>query len=320
MKVLITGTSRGIGRATAELFLNKGHEVVGLDIAAPTLAHPHFTHITADVRGELPEAWKETIELAILECLINTVKHAKGKRLDVTFARDGGFYTVSITNDGEPPKGTVRETGGLANLRTLAVRQGAEMTVESKPGFRLILRPPLSGGRLRLILRRTLRGGGFVLLLRRALPDDGRFLFLQGYAPFLCGLLFRRLLYDLPACRLCARGRSCRDGAGRLRRSRRGRDGADGCCAGRRRGFLVVLPLQAEKLFKRGQVGGVGLRGARGRFRGRRRRGGVFLFGSVRLKLRFQHGPELHQRRQAFFCGRIGRSGGGRPVCVPSRI
>ena len=55
MKVLITGTSRGIGRATAELFLNKGHEVVGLDIAAPTLAHPHFTHITADVRGELPE-------------------------------------------------------------------------------------------------------------------------------------------------------------------------------------------------------------------------------------------------------------------------
>lgn len=54
MKILITGTSRGIGRACAELFLQKGHTVVGLDIAAPAIIHPQFTHITADVRGELP--------------------------------------------------------------------------------------------------------------------------------------------------------------------------------------------------------------------------------------------------------------------------
>jgi hypothetical protein len=31
MKVLITGTSQGIGRAVAELFLEKGHCVVGID-------------------------------------------------------------------------------------------------------------------------------------------------------------------------------------------------------------------------------------------------------------------------------------------------
>ena len=32
MKVLISGTSKGIGKAIALLFLKKGHEVIGLDI------------------------------------------------------------------------------------------------------------------------------------------------------------------------------------------------------------------------------------------------------------------------------------------------
>ena len=32
MKVLISGTSSGIGRETAILFLKEGHSVVGLDI------------------------------------------------------------------------------------------------------------------------------------------------------------------------------------------------------------------------------------------------------------------------------------------------
>ena len=131
--------------ATAEMLWNKQSDEQTDDRLVALLEAAEAVGVKIRMRGELPEAWKETIELAILECLINTVKHAKGKRLDVTFARDGGFYTVSITNDGEPPKGTVRETGGLANLRTLAVRQGAEMTVESKPVFRLILRLDKAG-------------------------------------------------------------------------------------------------------------------------------------------------------------------------------
>ena len=97
------------------------------------------------LQGELPGAWKELIEIAILECLTNTVKHAKGKTLNVSFADDGAFDTVVLTNDGDPPKGVVRETGGLASLRTLAGRQGAEMTVESEPAFRLTLRLPKQG-------------------------------------------------------------------------------------------------------------------------------------------------------------------------------
>ncbi len=57
MKVLITGTSSGIGKATAELFLRKGHDVIGLDVAAATINDAGFTHYAADIsrRETLPE-------------------------------------------------------------------------------------------------------------------------------------------------------------------------------------------------------------------------------------------------------------------------
>lgn len=51
MKVVITGTSRGIGRAIAELFLQRGHMVIGIDRQEATLDHNDYTHITEDVRN-----------------------------------------------------------------------------------------------------------------------------------------------------------------------------------------------------------------------------------------------------------------------------
>lgn len=52
MRVLITGTSSGIGKATAKLFLNMGHEVAGIDIKASTIKHSRYTHFMADVRNK----------------------------------------------------------------------------------------------------------------------------------------------------------------------------------------------------------------------------------------------------------------------------
>ncbi len=51
MKVVVTGTSRGIGRAIAELFLQKGHTVIGIDRQEATLDHDNYTHIAEDVRN-----------------------------------------------------------------------------------------------------------------------------------------------------------------------------------------------------------------------------------------------------------------------------
>lgn len=55
MKVLITGTSQGIGKAIAELFIQKGHKVVGIDRQEASLVSDSYTHLQCDVRGELPE-------------------------------------------------------------------------------------------------------------------------------------------------------------------------------------------------------------------------------------------------------------------------
>ena len=50
MKILITGTSQGIGRAIAERFLQDGHTVVGIDRQAASVSHALYTHYECDVR------------------------------------------------------------------------------------------------------------------------------------------------------------------------------------------------------------------------------------------------------------------------------
>lgn len=54
MNILITGTSTGIGEATAELFLNNGHTVAGIDIdgtyrASWITTNGRYTHYTCDI-------------------------------------------------------------------------------------------------------------------------------------------------------------------------------------------------------------------------------------------------------------------------------
>ena len=57
MRVLITGTSQGIGKAIAELFLKENHEVIGIDRNDTTVSYENYTHYICDVRDydNLPE-------------------------------------------------------------------------------------------------------------------------------------------------------------------------------------------------------------------------------------------------------------------------
>ena len=65
MKVLITGTSQGIGKAIALIFLENGHDVIGIDRNASSIDHPSYQHLLHDVRDieNIPEM--EDIQILI---------------------------------------------------------------------------------------------------------------------------------------------------------------------------------------------------------------------------------------------------------------
>ena len=63
MKILITGTSQGIGKAIAEKYLSHGHQVVGIDRMGPSIKDESYSHIQLDIRNELPQI--EDIDILI---------------------------------------------------------------------------------------------------------------------------------------------------------------------------------------------------------------------------------------------------------------
>ena len=52
LKVLITGTSSGIGKATAERFLKEGYLVIGFDIRPSSIKDDNYIHYKVDVRNK----------------------------------------------------------------------------------------------------------------------------------------------------------------------------------------------------------------------------------------------------------------------------
>lgn len=53
MRVLITGTSKGIGKAIAQKFLSEGHEVIGIDRLVESIYHVNYKHCWLDVRDRV---------------------------------------------------------------------------------------------------------------------------------------------------------------------------------------------------------------------------------------------------------------------------
>ena len=78
MKILITGTSQGIGKAIAGLFLKNGHEVIGIDRADSSLSAVNYTHIRCDIRDldKMPV-------IHDVEILINNAGTQNGDDIDI---------------------------------------------------------------------------------------------------------------------------------------------------------------------------------------------------------------------------------------------
>ncbi|MBR5094041.1 MAG: hypothetical protein IK095_03005 [Oscillospiraceae bacterium] len=97
--------------------------------------------VTVDLKGVPPEEARSRslLAAAIRECAANTVKHAEGDRLFIAIKNSDEGAIVTITNNGEPPKGPVAESGGLLSLRRSVEAAGGKMLVKSLPAFSLTL-------------------------------------------------------------------------------------------------------------------------------------------------------------------------------------
>ena len=123
MNVIITGTSSGIGKATAERFLQAGHTVWGFDVSECAIDHADYHHSVCDIREASPDG------IPAPEILINNAG-----TLNETAAID-----INL-------KGTIRFTEQFADSNTLrsvlfiasaSARNGAEFPyyVASKAGL-----------------------------------------------------------------------------------------------------------------------------------------------------------------------------------------
>ena len=85
MKILISGSSRGIGLATAKKMLELGHEVYGIDILKSNIDNPRYHHYMCDIKNaaDLPDiegieyifnnAGKQNCEDDIANNLVGTI-------------------------------------------------------------------------------------------------------------------------------------------------------------------------------------------------------------------------------------------------------
>ena len=158
MKVLVTGSSGGIGKAVCQLFLDNGHEVFGLDIRPSSIEHPSYTHVVADITDKFALPSIENVEILIncagvqdsaddidvnLKGTINvTEKYAFQKAIKSVLT----IASASAHTGAEVPAYSASKGGLLAYTRNAALRlaqYGATCNSISPGGVKTELNAPV---------------------------------------------------------------------------------------------------------------------------------------------------------------------------------
>ena len=109
--------------------------------------------VKVKIKGMIPETGelRDILASAINECATNTQKHADGDTLTVTTEEKEDTIIFVLTGNGQPPEkdtvgsgsvheNTIRETGGLASLRTLVENAGGTMEIKAEEDFTVIIK------------------------------------------------------------------------------------------------------------------------------------------------------------------------------------
>ncbi len=134
MKVLITGTSKGIGRAIAVKFLSMGHNVIGFDILNSTIEDKNYQHYIVDVSGDaLPNindveilinnaGIQSMTEKDITVNLIGTIKVTEKYAFNDRIKSVCNIASSSASTGAEFPEYAASKGGVLAYTKNVALR------------------------------------------------------------------------------------------------------------------------------------------------------------------------------------------------------
>lgn len=103
--------------------------------------------LAIELKGDLPESERKAymMVVAMRECTTNALRHAGASQMTVDLTHAAGSDTLTITNDGRPPKGEIIEGGGLSGLRRSIENMGGIMKTEGRPRFKLTVILPDTG-------------------------------------------------------------------------------------------------------------------------------------------------------------------------------
>lgn len=77
-----------------------------------------------------------------MEAATNAVRHGFAAHVHAVYAKEGTEWYLTVTNDGIPPAGPVREGGGLTQIRTEVEKAGGCFLIQPAPSFCLHVKLP----------------------------------------------------------------------------------------------------------------------------------------------------------------------------------